>query len=72
MGGVDLDDVQFEKRDCDPWTAYGQSKTANALFALEFQRRFGSCRVSTEQGLCEWERSLADDIAPYRVLWRKG
>lgn len=31
------DDVQFE-RDYDKWLAYGQSKTANALFALHVDR----------------------------------
>src|SRR4030088_3374925 len=33
-GGVDFDDPHFERRPYDKWAAYGQSKTANALFAL--------------------------------------
>jgi NAD(P)-dependent dehydrogenase (short-subunit alcohol dehydrogenase family) len=33
-GGVDLADPHFEHRDYDKWTAYGQAKSANALFAL--------------------------------------
>lgn len=36
---VNLDDVNFEKGDYDPWAAYGRSKTANILFAVEFDRR---------------------------------
>jgi NAD(P)-dependent dehydrogenase (short-subunit alcohol dehydrogenase family) len=32
--GVDLDDIHFERRDYQKWTAYGQAKSANALFAL--------------------------------------
>lgn len=36
---VDLDDPNFERTPYDPWIAYGHSKTANALFALEFDRR---------------------------------
>lgn len=36
---VDFDDVNFERRDYDKWAAYGQSKTANALFAVELNRR---------------------------------
>jgi NAD(P)-dependent dehydrogenase (short-subunit alcohol dehydrogenase family) len=32
--GVDLDDPHFERRAYDKWTAYGQAKSANALFAL--------------------------------------
>jgi NAD(P)-dependent dehydrogenase (short-subunit alcohol dehydrogenase family) len=31
---VDFDDIQFERRPYDKWVAYGQSKTANALFAV--------------------------------------
>jgi NAD(P)-dependent dehydrogenase (short-subunit alcohol dehydrogenase family) len=32
--GMDLSDPHFERRDYDKWTAYGQAKSANALFAL--------------------------------------
>ena len=32
--GVDFHDPNFERREYDPWTAYGQSKTANSLFAV--------------------------------------
>ncbi len=34
IAGVDFEDPNFEWRPYDPWVAYGQSKTANALFAL--------------------------------------
>lgn len=37
--GIDFDDPNFERRPYDPMVAYGQSKTANALFALELNRR---------------------------------
>lgn len=36
---VDLDDPGFERSPYDPYAAYGRSKTANALFALELDRR---------------------------------
>ncbi|MDQ0393772.1 SDR family NAD(P)-dependent oxidoreductase [Labrys monachus] len=36
---VDLDDPNFEHTEYDRWVAYGRSKTANALFAVEFDRR---------------------------------
>jgi NAD(P)-dependent dehydrogenase (short-subunit alcohol dehydrogenase family) len=36
---VDLEDPNFERQDYDPWVAYGRSKTANILFAVEFDRR---------------------------------
>lgn len=36
---VDLDDPNFERQPYDAFVAYGRSKTANALFAVEFDRR---------------------------------
>lgn len=39
VSDVDLDDPNFERQDYDPFVAYGRSKTANALFAVEFDRR---------------------------------
>jgi len=36
---VDLDDPNFERTPYDPMIAYGRSKTANILFANEFDRR---------------------------------
>ncbi len=36
---VDFDDLNFERREYDPWVAYGQSKSANALFAVALDRR---------------------------------
>lgn len=32
--GIDFHDVNFEYREYEPWVAYGQAKTANALFAV--------------------------------------
>lgn len=37
---VIFDDVHFENREYDPWLAYGQSKTANVLFAAEAAKRW--------------------------------
>lgn len=36
---VDLDDPNFERTPYDAFVAYGRSKTANVLFAVEFDRR---------------------------------
>ena len=38
-GGVDLSDPNFNKRPYDKWVAYGQSKSANSLFAVELDKR---------------------------------
>lgn len=39
---VDLDDPNFEHTPYEPMIAYGRSKTANILFAVEFDRRHKS------------------------------
>ena len=39
-GEVDFDDIDFRFRPYDAWVAYGQSKTANILFAVEAARRW--------------------------------
>ena len=39
---IDLDDPGFEKTEYDAFKAYGRSKTANILFALELDRRLRS------------------------------
>ena len=37
---IDFDDLHFRRRPYDPWIAYGQSKTANVLFAVEGTARW--------------------------------
>jgi NAD(P)-dependent dehydrogenase (short-subunit alcohol dehydrogenase family) len=37
---VIFDDLDFKFREYEPWAAYGQSKTANVLFAVEATRRW--------------------------------
>ena len=39
MGRIDLADPGFERRRYQRWTAYGQSKLADLMFAYELQRR---------------------------------
>ena len=38
---LDLDDLDWNRREYDPWYAYGASKAQNVLFADEFARREG-------------------------------
>lgn len=42
LSSVDFDDPHFERREYDKWNSYGQSKTANVLFSVGLERRFGS------------------------------
>ena len=39
---VVFEDINFSSRPYDPWLAYGQSKTANVLFAVEATRRWAA------------------------------
>lgn len=39
FSGVDFEDPNFERRPYDKWVAYGQSKTANILFAVALDAR---------------------------------
>jgi NAD(P)-dependent dehydrogenase (short-subunit alcohol dehydrogenase family) len=41
LSPVVFGDIQFERRPYDKWQAYGQSKTANVLFAVALERRLG-------------------------------
>ncbi|WP_140178872.1 SDR family NAD(P)-dependent oxidoreductase [Providencia stuartii] len=45
LSNVDLVDPNFNHREYSRWTAYGQSKSANVLFAFEFDRRWKDYNV---------------------------
>ena len=40
MGDIDFDDVNFERREYEPFVAYGAAKTCNVLHAVEIDRRY--------------------------------
>ena len=44
---VVFDDIDFAFRDYDPFGAYGQSKTANVLFAVEATRRWADDGITS-------------------------
>jgi NAD(P)-dependent dehydrogenase (short-subunit alcohol dehydrogenase family) len=46
LSPIRFDDINFESTDYDKWVAYGQAKTANALFAVELNRRLSGKGVS--------------------------
>ena len=40
--GIDLDDINFDRRGYDTFLAYGQAKSANILMTVELHRRWGA------------------------------
>ena len=66
LGGVDFEDPNFHHREYDKWKAYGQSKSANALFAVELDNQAkaqGIRAFSVHPGLImtDLSRHLKDD-----------
>ncbi|MDR6550363.1 oxidoreductase [Paenibacillus qinlingensis] len=66
ISGIDFSDPNFENREYDKWIAYGQSKTANALFAVELDKRgenYGIRAFSVHPGsiVTDLSRNLSDD-----------
>ncbi|GGF36567.1 putative short-chain dehydrogenase/reductase [Williamsia phyllosphaerae] len=41
LGKIDLDDLNYDHRRYERWSAYGQSKLANLLFGFELARKLG-------------------------------
>jgi len=65
---VDLGDLNFERTPYEPFVAYGRSKTANILFAVEFDRRHrrnGIRAAAVHPGVIHTE--LARHMDPSRI-----
>ena len=78
IAGVDFDDIDFERRPYDKWLAYGQSKTANALFAVALDQRgrnqdVRALSLHPGQILTDLARHLtAEEIAGFDTLDGEG
>jgi NAD(P)-dependent dehydrogenase (short-subunit alcohol dehydrogenase family) len=72
---VRFDDIAFEKEPYDKWTAYGQSKTANVLFAVELERRLGERGVhayAVHPGVIPTELSRHMDQADFEHIRQRS
>jgi NAD(P)-dependent dehydrogenase (short-subunit alcohol dehydrogenase family) len=75
---IDFDDWNFERRQYDRWVAYGQSKTANALFAVALDAKgeqHGVRAFSVHPGgvITDLVRHMsADELGAYGVLDEAG
>jgi len=68
FGRIAFDDLQAERR-YDPWGAYGQSKLANVMTALELQRRLEQ-RGSSVQSLVAHPGLARTNLQPTSVAAR--
>ncbi len=48
IGEINLNDLNFETRKYKKWKAYGQSKLANLMFAIEFDRRLKASGINVK------------------------
>src|SRR3981081_1881026 len=77
-GGVDFSDPNFNQRPYDKWAAYGQSKSANSLFAVELDKRgqqHGIRAFAVHPGgiLTDLARYLTDeDLSRYGIYRENG
>jgi NAD(P)-dependent dehydrogenase (short-subunit alcohol dehydrogenase family) len=81
---VVFDDIHFRERRYEPWAAYGQSKTANVLFAVEATKRWaddgvtvnalmpGAIRTNLQRYVTdeELDRMRAQSGAPASATWK--
>ena len=75
---VVFEDIHFLERPYEPWAAYGQSKTANVLFAVEATRRWAGDGITVNAVMpggirTGLQRYVTDeDLARLRRLSRKS
>ena len=78
LSPVDFDDIGFEARDYNSWIAYGQSKTANALFAVGLNARLAARGIeafSVHPGVIQTELSrhlTEEDVERFTVAIESG
>jgi NAD(P)-dependent dehydrogenase (short-subunit alcohol dehydrogenase family) len=74
MSPVVFDDIQFENRDYHKWLSYGQSKTANILFAVELNRRLadkGVYALAVHPGVIQTELSRHMEPEDFEMMQKR-
>ena len=62
LNGLSVEDPNFERRDYDKWLAYGQAKSANALFALQLDKLGGAAWQARKAKAKERLREMAEGL----------
>ena len=75
FGAMNLEDPNYEQREYNKWVAYGESKTANVLFTVGLEQRFGARGVhalAVHPGVIMTELSRHMDQADLEMLMARG
>ncbi len=70
--GIDLDDINFDRRGYDTFAAYGQAKSANILMTVELHRRLGAdgiTALAVHPGTCATNLGRYMDRATAKKLF---
>ena len=70
--GIDLDDINFDRRGYDTFAAYGQAKSANILMTVELHRRLGAggiTALAVHPGICATNLGRYMDRATAKKLF---
>jgi NAD(P)-dependent dehydrogenase (short-subunit alcohol dehydrogenase family) len=67
---VVFEDIHFERRQYEPWSAYGQSKTANVLFAVEATKRWAADGITANAVMPGGIRTNLQRYVPEEELQR--
>ena len=73
FGALNLDDPNYQERDYEKWRAYGESKTANALFSVGLDRRLadkGVRSLAVHPGMIMTELSRHMDPSDMEAILR--
>lgn len=65
---IDIDDLNFEKREYDPMVSYGQSKLCNYMHALEASKRYPSDKLISASVHPGWVNSPLDVHSMARIF----
>ena len=69
MGDINLEDLNYKSRKYKKWPAYGQSKLANLMFAIEFDRKLKSSGLDVKSFGSHPGYSRTK-LQRYSIFWR--
>jgi NAD(P)-dependent dehydrogenase (short-subunit alcohol dehydrogenase family) len=72
MSDIHFDDIQYRQRPYDKWEAYGQSKTADVLFAVALTQHFREQGITANAVMPGGARTGLQDSLSYEDMRARG